>query len=116
MKKRLEVGDKITVLDSHSKPAGVITVTRVTNTIALCEREGYTGNKYESKFNRDVESEMSFCEKGDTSWQRTWYRLTVNADFVILKIKAIRNRAKKADWDNLPLAKLNRIIEILDEQ
>ena len=109
MKKRLEVGDKIASLDRSSQADSIITVTRITPTLALCR----VTEQHELKFNRDVSDDRPFREKGDNGWFKTYYSIATDAHYTQIRHKKMSKRLAETKWHNLSDKTLEAVLEII---
>lgn len=109
MKKKLEVGDKIASLDRSSQADSIITVTRVTPTLALCR----VTEKHELKFNRNVSADRPFREKGDNGWFKTYYSIATDAHYAQIRHKLASKRLTETKWSNFPIETLEAVLEII---
>lgn len=116
MKKKLEIGDKIARIATYGRNAVLIlTVTRVTETMAFCKRKNLAGNEYEIKFPREIEEKMLFTEKGATGYIKDYYELATDVHFKQIKTSNLRHKIDKIDLSDVSAEKLTEILKILEQ-
>lgn len=113
MKHRFEIGNQIVLLDRYHKADGFREITRVTETMAFA-KVVRGNNAYELKFNREISPDGVFAEKGDTSWNKNFYRLAKDGDAEIVREKTLRFKVSKIDWSRVPVEKIEQIFNLIE--
>lgn len=105
--KMLNVGDKITEHGNYGI-RGILTVTRVTATQAVC----LISHGREIKFKRIV-SGNSISKIGEERWATTWFELTKPADYAAIERKKGLSFLQEYKFSKLPNSQLAQVLDLL---